>query len=47
MAFRICAWMLGAGVVLLAAALVYSWARPNRAEVDPRLGLESWESAAS
>jgi len=38
--------MLGAAVVLLAVALVYFWARPNRAEVDPRLRLESWEVVA-
>jgi hypothetical protein len=44
--FPILTALLGAGVVLLAAALVYSWARPNRAQVDPRLGLESWQIVA-
>jgi hypothetical protein len=40
------AGLLGAALVLLVAVLVYFWARPNRAEVDARLGLESWEIVA-
>jgi hypothetical protein len=44
--FPILAWMLGAALVLLAAALVYCWARPSRAQVDPRLALESWPIVA-
>lgn len=39
-------WTLGAAAALLAAASLYFWARPNRAEIDPRLELESWDIVA-
>jgi hypothetical protein len=41
----ILALALGA-VAALAALLLYAWARPNRAVVDPALGLESWPIVA-
>ena len=39
-------WILAAATVLLCVALVYFWGRPNRAEVHPQLGLESWDIVA-
>jgi hypothetical protein len=38
--------VLGAALVLLCGALLYFWLRPNRAEVDPRLEVESWDIVA-
>jgi hypothetical protein len=36
-------WGLAAAALLLCAAVIYFWSRPNRAEVDPQLGIESWD----
>ncbi len=38
--------VVAAIVGILAAGLLFLWLRPNRAEVDPRLGLESWDVVA-
>jgi hypothetical protein len=38
--------VLAAAAVLLGTLLAYFWLRPNRAEVDPRLELESWDVVA-
>lgn len=38
--------LLAAGLVGLAALVLYAWLRPNRAAVDPRLALEHWDAVA-
>jgi hypothetical protein len=39
-------WTLGAAMAVLCVSLLYFWGRPNRAEVDPRLEVESWDIVA-
>jgi hypothetical protein len=43
---RTLAAVLAAGLFGLAALVLYAWLRPNRAAVDPRLGLEHWDAVA-
>jgi len=39
---RLVANALGVALALLATLTLYAWLRPNRASVDPALGLEHW-----
>ena len=43
---RVLGWLLGGGFAALAALFLYAWLRPNRAEVDPRLALQTWDAVA-